>query len=223
MTGAELGILKGAFTRLEAWRVEATAAARDRNAADAAQWIYAASAGLNAADQLRVQFAELLDRVETLTCTWTREQKDALANDVRTLAQREQLVGRLSECAGVLHGAAERNPPWYALIAQYFGAGKDRQAAQDLLRQLDELADEMLKWVGAREKTETPTGIGEVGRAIQGADDEELAERAKVLARDALSVIDFARLREGRHLLGVLRSQVAATYGLPAPPPVEIA
>lgn len=53
MTGTELAILQEALTRLDAWRGEATAAARDKNAADAAQWIYAASVGLNAADQLR--------------------------------------------------------------------------------------------------------------------------------------------------------------------------
>jgi hypothetical protein len=66
--------------------------------------------------------------------------------------------------------------------------------------------------VGAREKPPTPTGIHDVEQAIRRADDEASAEYAKVLARDALSGIDLARLREGRYLLGALRSQVAATY-----------
>jgi hypothetical protein len=145
-----------------------------------------------------------------------------VADSVRDLARREILLNRVTECAGILRAASDELPGWFSSVVRYFGGQRDQQEAEELLGRLAEDAETILRWIAAREELETPSGITEVESAIRAAGDDRSLEEAQARAEEALTVIDVHRLREARDTLGRLRARVAATYGLPAPPTIEI-
>lgn len=214
---AAIAGLKAAAEKLSAWRQEADAAAKTKEARDAMMTTYYAGLLLNTVRQLDAQFHALRLEVEKLADDWDQGQRDALADRVGGLARSEVLLDRLQESATFLESHAKTEVGRFGRMLQK--VGKKRGELEGSLWELRQLANDALQWIGARERAPTPAGIGDVEVAVRRATDDERVEAAKELARAALGVIDSYAARQGRAEYGRLASALSRAHGLT--PPVE--
>jgi hypothetical protein len=208
-----------ALGQLDSWRQEALAAAKNKRARTAANWLYAGSLALATAEQLRMWSVELLAEIHALTPD--DEERTRVLGRVRELANSQDLIGRLSECLGMLREAdADRAGSVRRTI---LGLKDDEVRAGSItwIHDLAELTATVLDWVGVgRDSPMTPVGIMELELALRDTDDPQAIDNAQLYARDALNRIDGLQLLKGRYVLGRLRTSVATDFGLPEPPRV---
>lgn len=215
--GPALAALRGAAEKLVAWRQETEAAARTKEARDATLTIYYAGLLLNTVRQLDARFRGLRDQVEALADDWDQAQRDELADRIGALARSEVLLDRLQEAAAFLEAHAQTEAGRVGRVLQK--VGKKRSQIEGSLWELRQLANDALQWIGARERAPTPAGITDVEDAVRTASDAQRVERAKLLARSALGVVDAYAARQGRAEYGRLASGLSRAHGLS--PPVE--
>jgi hypothetical protein len=213
---------KEVLTRLDEWRTKATADAQDDAARDAANWIFAGSLALATAEQLRLRFLSLMNEIEALTVETPAAERAAVADRVRDLGQSQLLVGRLAESVGMLRKASEQDGPVRKAIAKTTHDDHARAESLDVVWQLANLAEEVLRWVGVHKKAPTPEGVGDVAVALRAAHDAGTLKYAQDAAQRAFMVIDDYELLRARYRLGQLRSHVTAAYKLLPPPPVDV-
>ena len=193
--GPALAALKAAAERLVAWRQEAEAAAKTKDARDAALTIYYAGLLLNTVRQLDARFQGLRDQVEELTDDWDQAQRDELAGRIGALARSEDLLDRLQEAAAFLEAHAQTEAGRVGRMLRK--VGKRRSEIEGSLWELRQLANDALQWIGARERAPTPAGVSDVEDAVRSA-----SERSKSNARSCSlgarlgSSIRMQRVRE---------------------------
>lgn len=195
------------------WYREAKKAAVTQEARDAAALAYFGALLASSVASLDVEFRALTNEVEKLDASWSAKRRGVLADQVRALADKEELVQRLEAATDFLRKRAHE-PGWREKILP---RGKGDRDLDDALDELLSVGEEVLRCVGARDKGPTPAGIEDVERKIRSATDESEVEQAKSWAREVLAAIDRMTVRAAHRAFGGFASVLSKKHGISAP------
>jgi hypothetical protein len=187
----------GATDKLQSWHERAQAAAKTKEQQDAATLLYHGALVADAIAALHGEFQAMVNEIKKFDPSWSREQRDQLADRVQALAAKEDRLEQLKRAIGFLEGHRDR---W---DAELNGALSELLTAGRLV----------LGMIGAGQSARTPPRIQDIEAAIRESDN---AEKVKADAATVLDVIDHLTARNAPEDYGRLASAISRKHGLPA-------
>jgi hypothetical protein len=187
----------GATDKLQSWHERAQAAAKTKEQQDAATLLYHGALVADAIGALDREFQAMVNEIKKLDPSWSREQRDQLADWVQALAAKEKWLTQLKRATGFLKGHRD---------------GRDAEL-DNALSELRVAGQQVLGMIGADQPALTPMNIGILEEEIRTSDD---TEQVKTDAAAVLDVIDHLTARNAPEDYGRLASAISRKHGLPA-------